>query len=77
MKKAYRKLALQHHPDKNKGDAASAERFKAISAAYEVSKLIEAGSRGGCRLVVLPARPTALPEDKWSTFRLSIPTAVL
>lgn len=38
VKKAYRMLALQHHPDKNSGNAASAELFKAISAAYEVNK---------------------------------------
>jgi molecular chaperone DnaJ len=36
IKKAYRKLASQYHPDKNKGDAKSEERFKEISAAYDV-----------------------------------------
>ena len=34
--KAYRKLARDHHPDKNPGDAAAEERFKDISAAYDV-----------------------------------------
>ncbi len=34
--RAYRKLAKQYHPDKNKGDAAAEERFKAIAAAYDV-----------------------------------------
>lgn len=34
--KAYRRLARQYHPDANPGDAAAEERFKAISAAYDV-----------------------------------------
>ena len=36
IKKAYRKLAQQYHPDKNPDDAKSEERFKEISAAYDV-----------------------------------------
>jgi molecular chaperone DnaJ len=36
IKKAYRKLARQFHPDANKGDATSEERFKEISEAYDV-----------------------------------------
>ena len=36
IKKAYRKLAQQHHPDANAGNAAAEEKFKEISAAYEV-----------------------------------------
>jgi molecular chaperone DnaJ len=34
--KAYRKLARESHPDANKGDPASEERFKEISSAYDV-----------------------------------------
>jgi molecular chaperone DnaJ len=34
--RAYRKLARQHHPDANAGDAKSEEKFKEISAAYDV-----------------------------------------
>lgn len=36
IKKAYRKLAKQYHPDANKGDKASEDKFKEISEAYEV-----------------------------------------
>jgi molecular chaperone DnaJ len=36
IKKAFRQLALKHHPDRNPGDAAAEERFKAINEAYAV-----------------------------------------
>src|SRR5215210_5908960 len=36
IKKAYRKLARQYHPDKNPGDAKAEERFKQISQAHDV-----------------------------------------
>ncbi|HUE95679.1 MAG TPA: molecular chaperone DnaJ [Longimicrobiaceae bacterium] len=36
IKKAYRKLALEHHPDRNGGDAGSEEKFKEATEAYEV-----------------------------------------
>lgn len=38
VKSAYRKLARQHHPDANKGNKASEEKFKEIGEAYEVLK---------------------------------------
>lgn len=36
IKKAFRKLARENHPDRNKGDKGAEERFKEISEAYEV-----------------------------------------
>jgi len=36
VKKAYRKLARENHPDANQGDAAAEERFKEIQSAYDV-----------------------------------------
>lgn len=36
IKKSYRKLALQHHPDRNPGDSESEELFKEASEAYQV-----------------------------------------
>jgi curved DNA-binding protein len=36
VKKAYRKLAIKYHPDKNKGDKAAEDRFKEINEANEV-----------------------------------------
>ena len=56
IKKAYRKLAQQHHPDTNAGNAAAEERFKEVSSAHDVlgdekkrasyDKAREAGARG-------------------------------
>lgn len=36
IKKAYRKLAIQYHPDKNPGDKASEEKFKEAAEAYDI-----------------------------------------
>ncbi|HEX2769786.1 MAG TPA: DnaJ domain-containing protein, partial [Geobacteraceae bacterium] len=36
IKKAFRKVAIQHHPDKNPGDKSAEDRFKEVTEAYEV-----------------------------------------
>ena len=36
LKKAYRKLAMKHHPDRNPGDKTSEEKFKEAKEAYEM-----------------------------------------
>ena len=36
IKKAYRKLAMKYHPDRNPGDAAAEEKFKEIQKAYDI-----------------------------------------
>ena len=35
IKKAYRKLAAQYHPDRNPGDASAEDRFKEVQNAYD------------------------------------------
>src|SRR5712692_260744 len=38
LKRAYRKLAMQFHPDRNAGDKSAEQKFKDISEAYDVLK---------------------------------------
>ena len=38
IKKAYRKLAMKHHPDRNPGDKTAEQKFKEISEAYDILK---------------------------------------
>ena len=38
IKKAYRKVAMQYHPDRNPGDHTAEEKFKEAAEAYEVLK---------------------------------------
>ena len=36
IKKAYRKMAMKYHPDKNPGDNEAEENFKSVNEAYQV-----------------------------------------
>jgi molecular chaperone DnaJ len=38
LKRAYRKLAMQYHPDRNAGDKSAEQKFKDVSEAYDVLK---------------------------------------
>jgi molecular chaperone DnaJ len=38
LKRAYRKLAMQYHPDRNPGDAAAEAKFKELNEAYDILK---------------------------------------
>ena len=38
LKKAYRKLAMQYHPDRNPDDASASDKFKELNEAYDVLK---------------------------------------
>ena len=44
IKKAYRRLAMKYHPDRNEGDAAAEEKFKEASEAAEI--LLDGQKRG-------------------------------
>ncbi len=73
LKKAYRRLAMKHHPDRNPDDKASEELFKEANEAYEV--LSDASKRaaydqyghagvdpsmgGGGGLAAVPVAPTS------------------
>ena len=46
VKAAYRRLAKEHHPDRNREDKEAAKRFQAVQAAYEVLRRAEERKTG-------------------------------
>lgn len=68
IKSAYRKLAMQHHPDRNPGDARAEDRFKQVSEAYATLRDPTARSRFD-RHGTAAARPDFNNVDWQSVFR--------
>ena len=50
IKKAYRQQALKYHPDRNRGDKESEEKFKEAAEAYEVLSDPQRRARANARL---------------------------
>src|SRR4030095_2680282 len=72
IKKAYRRLALKYHPDKNPGDKAAEEKFKEASNAYEVvndpAKREAADQRGGVGVEDMGFHGFRTTEDIYANF---------
>ena len=58
VKKAYRKLARQHHPDRNNADPEATDRFRRITEAYEyLSAHLKDNARGNGHTTPAPTAP--------------------
>ncbi|MCC9165300.1 J domain-containing protein [Pontibacter harenae] len=69
IKLAYKKLALQYHPDRNPGDAQSEERFKLVNTAYQT--LSDAGKRAiyDMKLQILREQSHILQQQAYQNAR--------
>ena len=72
MKGAYRKLALQYHPDRNPGDHTSEEKFKEAAEAYSV--LSDAQKRQICVQRSIWKGHTTVPKVLYPSGSLHLPT---
>jgi len=72
LKKAYRRLAIKYHPDKNPGDKASEERFKQIAEAWSVLSKPESRARydqfGAAGIAGDPHIVGISPEEIFASF---------
>ena len=75
IKKAYRKVALKYHPDRNPGNAESEAKFKEAAEAYEVST--SAASTGPRHHWPAPAQPAAALLPRMYTVTLGRSSSVL
>ena len=67
IRRTYRRLALQWHPDRNPGDARAEERFKEISEAYAV--LMDPAKRGAWEAARRGGGPAGFPHSREDVFR--------
>ena len=67
IRRTYRRLALQWHPDRNRGDARAEERFKEISEAYAV--LMDPAKRQAWQAARHSGGPAGFPHSREDLFR--------
>jgi len=67
IRRTYRRLALQWHPDRNRGDARAEERFKEISEAYAV--LMDPAKREAWQAARQRGGPAGFPHSREDVFR--------
>jgi DnaJ-class molecular chaperone len=67
IRRTYRRLALQWHPDRNRGDVRAEERFKEISEAYAV--LMDPAKRRAWEAARQTGGPAGFPHSREDVFR--------